>query len=63
MTYQVGDKIPVWWTTYEKNDKGENIAFVLEVRDYIGPLDFCDKILKLTAPTTKRGWVEMTVTK
>jgi hypothetical protein len=63
MTYQVGDKIPVWWATYEKNDKGENIAVVLEIRDYIGPLDFCDKILKLTCPGTKRGWIEMTVTK
>jgi hypothetical protein len=62
MTYQVGDKISVWWTTYEKNDNGENIAVVLEIRDYIGPLDFCDKILKLTAPTTKLGWIEMTVT-
>jgi hypothetical protein len=63
MTHKVGDKIPVWWTTYEKNDKGENIAFVLEIRDYIGPLDFCDKILKLTCPGTKLGWVEMTVCK
>jgi hypothetical protein len=63
MTYAVGDKIPVWWSTFEKNENGENLAVVLEVRDYVGPLDFCDKILKLTAPSTKKGWIEMTITK
>lgn len=63
MTHKVGDKIPVWWTTFDKDDVGNNLAYILEIRDYIGPLDFCDKILKLTAPGTKRGWLEMTVTK
>lgn len=61
--YEVGDKISVWWTTYEQDERGNNIATILEVRDYVGPFDFCDKILKITAPTTKRGWVEMTMEK
>jgi hypothetical protein len=61
MTYNVGDKIPVWWTTFDKDENGNNLAFVLEIRDYIGPFDFCSKILKLTCPNTKRGWIEMTV--
>ena len=63
MTYAVGDKIRVWWTTFEQDGDGNNLAVVLGIRDYVGPLDFCDKILKLTAPSTKRGWIEMTVTK
>lgn len=63
MNYAVGDKISVWWNTFEKDEAGNNIAVVLGIRDYIGPLDFCDKILKLTCPGTKRGWIEMTVTK
>ena len=63
MTYVVGDKIPVWWTTFEQDGDGNNLAVVLGIRDYVGPLDFCDKILKLTAPSTKRGWIEMTITK
>jgi hypothetical protein len=63
MTYNVGEKIPVWWNTFEQDEKGNNIATILEIRDYVGPLDFCEKILKLTAPGTKRGWLEMTVTK
>lgn len=63
MTHKVGEKIPVWWNTFEQDEAGNNVAVVLGIRDYVGPLDFCDKILKLTAPGTKRGWVEMTVTK
>jgi hypothetical protein len=63
MKYQVGNKIPVWWSTGEKDASGNNLAMILEVRDYKGPLDFCDKILKLTAPGTKRGWIEMTITR
>lgn len=63
MTYKIGDKYPVWWTTHEQDEEGRNIATILGVRDYIGPFDFCDKILKLTAPGTKYGWVEMTVMK
>ena len=61
MTHKVGDKIPVWWTTFDKDDVGNNLAYILEIRDYVGPFDFCSKILKLTAPGNKRGWIEMTV--
>jgi hypothetical protein len=60
--YKVGDKIPVWWNTGIKNEGGENIATVLEVRDYQGPYEYFDSILKLTAAfPSKRGWLEMTV--
>jgi hypothetical protein len=63
MTYKVGDKIRVWWNTFDKDDNGNNLAFILEIRDYTGPLKYIKEILKLTAPGTKRGWIEMTVTK
>jgi hypothetical protein len=59
--YTIGDKIPVWWSTFDKNEKGENMATIISIRDYKGPFDFCNLILKLTAPNTKRGWLEMTV--
>ena len=59
--YKVGSKIPVWWATFDKDEKGNNLAYILEIRDYKGPFDFCSKILKLTCPNTKMGWIEMTV--
>ena len=59
--YKVGSKIPVWWATFDKDEKGNNLAYILEIRDYNGPFDFCSKILKLTCPRTKKGWIEMTV--
>lgn len=63
MTYMIGDKISVWWNTFEKDELGNNVAVILGVRDYTGPFDFCSKILKLTCPGAKLGWIEMTVTK
>ena len=59
--YVVGGKKQVWWNTFEKDEQGNNIATILEIRDYVGPFTWCSKILKLTAPSTKRGWLEMTV--
>jgi hypothetical protein len=52
MTYNAGDKIPVWWATFDKDEKGNNLAFVLEIRDYIGTLvhlTFVVKFLNLPA--------------
>lgn len=61
MNHKIGEKIPVWWNTFEKDELGNNVAIILDIRDYKGPFDFCSKLLKLSAPGTKRGWVEMTV--
>ena len=59
--YKIGDLVPVWWYTGTTNENGRNVALVLDIRPYIGLYEKDFKyILKLVAPSTKRGWLEMT---
>lgn len=61
MTYKIGDLYPVWWSTGITEDEW-NYAYILAIRPYVGPYEKEFKyILRLSAPSTKRGWVEMTV--
>lgn len=59
----VGDKIKVWWNTFEKDEDGNNLATVLEILPYHGPFDFVECIARLTAPGTKKGYLEMSIEK
>lgn len=57
--FMIGDLYPVWWNT---ESDPPNMARIIEIRPYRGPYtDMMTHILKLSAPTTKRGWLEMTV--
>lgn len=60
-TLKVGDEYPVWWFTGKKVGSW-NYARVLEINNYQGkyPEHFTAE-LKLAAPNTKRGWMEMAV--
>jgi hypothetical protein len=52
---QVGDEIRVWWQT----GRG-NMATVLAVLPYTGKFpEWFDCVLRLSAPNTRRGWMEM----
>jgi hypothetical protein len=63
VVHKIGDKMPVWWTTGETDSRGRNIATIIEIKPYRGPFDFVSHIAVLTATTTKRGYVEMSITK
>jgi hypothetical protein len=60
--FKVGDDHPVWWNTERPMVNGFYPARILEVKPYTGPLPFVRCILKLEAPSTKRGWIEMSIT-
>lgn len=54
--FKVGDEIKVWWFTNTPN----NMATIIEILPYKGLYkQFFDCVLKLTAPNTRWGWVEM----
>lgn len=55
----VGDLYPVWWDT---GSGTKNMARVLDVAPYLGryPQHFTH-VLRLHAPNTSRGWMEMAV--
>ena len=56
-----GDEYPVWWYT-GKREGSWNMAIVLEVKPYTGLYKHIySKVLRLSAPNTKRGWLEMSV--
>jgi len=58
---KVGDLYPVWWSTGVREGE-QNMAMILEIRPYDGRWqDDFTHILKLKAPNTDRGWLEMTV--
>jgi hypothetical protein len=60
--YKVGDDVEVWWTTGRTAENGRPLAKILEIRPYEGPMkQYSSLILRLTAPSTKKGWLEMTV--
>lgn len=60
MNYNIGDTYPVWWNTGEPMVDGFYPATIIKVLPYTGKFDFT-AVLRLTAPGTKRGWLEMTV--
>lgn len=59
MSIKVGDLYPVWWST---ESTPPNKARILEIKSYRGryPQDF-NAVLRLSAPGTKQGWLEMAV--
>ena len=53
------DVYPVWWST---GTKEPNMAAVLGVYPYKGRYtEYFNAVLRLAAPETKRGWLEMAV--
>jgi len=53
----VGDKVLTWFS-----DESDGKSTVLEVIPYTGRYtDMYTHVLKLTAPRTSRGWMEMPV--
>lgn len=62
--YKVGGTHEVWWNTGVTDETGEkNLATILDVRPYEGIMEKygITHVLKLSAPETKRGWMEMSV--
>jgi len=60
MDYKVGAEYPVWWDTYDNRPGGNHMATILEVKPYTGKFGF-SVTLRLSAPATKKGWIEMPV--
>ena len=58
MQLKVGDEYPVWWET---NDGCVNHKVrILAISPYTGRYNYTH-VLKLFAPRTLRGWLEMVV--
>lgn len=52
---KVGDKLKTWFSGSE-----DGISRIIEIMPYHGAYpQFFDCVLKLSAQTTKRGWMEM----
>lgn len=59
---KVGDLYPVWWETFKKDEKGNNVATVKEIRPYKGRYtEFYTHDLTLEAPNTRKGTLVMPV--
>jgi hypothetical protein len=59
---EVGGVYPVWWDTEDGRPAGKHFATILDIRPYTKMFsDIYTHILKLSAPSTKRGWLEMSV--
>lgn len=57
---KVGDLYHVWWDT--GNDEQPNMAVVMAILPYHGLYsEHFDAVLRLSAPKTRRGWMEMAV--
>lgn len=57
-----GDTHPVWWETGQRSADGTPVAKVMGVRPYTGRYpQFFTHVLQLSAPNTRRGWLEMTI--
>jgi len=55
--YKIGDKIETWFS-----GKEDGKSTILEIRPYEGKYkQYCTHVLKVTAPRTKRGWMEICV--
>jgi hypothetical protein len=56
-TLKVGDKYPTWYS-----GEADGLSTILGISLYTGPYkDWFTHVLRLTAPSTNRGWVEQTV--
>jgi len=57
---KVGDDYPVYWETYDGRPAGSHRARILDIKPYTGKFkEHFTVVLKLHAPTTKRGFMEM----
>lgn len=55
--YKVGDTYPTWFSGNK-----EGLSTILEIKPYTGLYkEAFSKVLKLTAPNTKKNWLEMAV--
>lgn len=62
MNLKVGDLYPVWWDTFDERPAGDHLALVMEIKPYTGRYtQWFTHILRLAAPRTNRGWLEMSV--
>jgi hypothetical protein len=62
MKYKVGDLYPVWWDTGTPKVDGFYQAIILEIKPYTGRFtDIFKHVFKLSAPNTRRGWMEMSI--
>lgn len=53
---------PVWWETGDGRPAGNHFARVLDAKPYDGKYkEFFSHVLKLEAPESERGWLEMSV--
>jgi len=53
-----GDRYPTWFS-----GRKDGLSEILGIRPYTGPYKFLDYIVRLSAPKTMRGWMEMTIQK
>ncbi len=58
MKLKVGDEYSVWWNTNDGRPAGNHKARILDITPYTGRYNFTH-VLKLLAPNTSRGWLEM----
>ena len=57
MKPEIGDKMETWFSCNE-----DSMSTVLGIRPYVGKYtQWFSWIVKVTAPSTRRGWMEMTV--
>lgn len=57
---KVGDEYPVYWDTGDGRPAGSHMARILDIKPYTGQFpEHFTVFLKLYAPTTKRGFMEM----
>lgn len=65
MKYKVGDKYPVWWETDERDETDSwYMSRIIEISKYTGVYHrYYEYVFKLVAPSTRRGWIEMTIPK
>lgn len=62
MELKIGDLYPVWWDTYDGRPAGNHKATVIDILPYRGKFsEHFTHVLKLTAPSTKKGWLLMSV--
>jgi len=57
-----GDMYPVWWATGKRDEHGTPLAKVIAVLPYRGRYpQYFNNVLRLHAPNTSSGALEMTV--
>lgn len=58
--FKLGDDYPVWWNTNRPYVDGWYPATIIKITPYTGRYNFTH-VLRLVAPNTRRGWLEMVV--